>query len=52
MQTYLLVAQNEPKIEVFARLENWQPRLPSAGDTITLTDLGVTLALDARYETS
>lgn len=49
LQTYLLVAQNEPRIDVYARAESWRPRSLGAGDTLTIAGLGVTLALDALY---
>ena len=50
LQDYLLVAQDQTRIEVLSREAGWKPRVFGAGDAITLAGLGVTLALDALYE--
>jgi len=52
LQDYLLVAQDQTRIEVLSREMDWKPRVYGPGDTITLPGLGATLALDAIYAES
>jgi Uma2 family endonuclease len=49
LQDYLLVAQDQTRIEVLSREADWKPRFHGPGDMITLAGLGVTLALDTLY---
>ena len=49
LQDYLLVAQDQTRIEVLSRQADWKARLYGRGDAIALGSLGVTLALDDLY---
>jgi len=49
LQDYLLVAQDQARVEVFSRDAEWKPRVYGPGETITIAGLGVTLELDQLY---
>lgn len=49
VEAYLLVAQDEPRIEAMLSSEAWKPNILQAGESLTLPGIGVTLALDAIY---
>ena len=49
LQDYLLVAQDQTRIEVFSRGADWKPRVYGPSDLIEIPGLGVTLELDAIY---
>ncbi len=50
LQTYVLVSQHEPMVEVFRRAgQMWQYQAAGAGETIALDDQGLCLDVDALY---
>jgi Uma2 family endonuclease len=50
LQTYVLVSQAEPLIEVFRRVDDaWRYQTASAGQQIALDDRGLTLDVDMLY---
>ena len=50
LQGYVLVSQNEPRLEMFRREENgWRYEVKEAGEALTLPCLGLTLNVDELY---
>ncbi len=50
LQGYVLVSQNEPRLEMFRREENgWRYEVKEAGETLTLPCLDFTLVVDELY---
>jgi len=47
---YILVAQDVPQVEVFAREKGWKPDILFRGDAITVCDGRATLGVDDIYE--
>lgn len=53
LQEYVLVGQNEPRIEVFRRREKtWVLSIYEAGDVVHLESLGIEFKIDAVYSDS
>lgn len=51
MQKYMLVDQERKWVEIFRRSEGgWIQEITTAGDSITLSSLGITLSLNEIYE--
>jgi Uma2 family endonuclease len=48
---YLLVAQDEPRVEHFIRLESgiWTYRDAGAGEVLTIASCGIALSVDELY---
>ncbi len=49
LDAYLLVAQDETRVEVMLRSDAWTPQVVRAGNLISLPGLGVEIAVDAIY---
>ena len=50
LQGYVLVSQNEPRLEMFRREENgWRYEVKEAGETLTLPCLDLELVVDELY---
>ena len=50
LQGYVLVSQNEPRLEMFRRQEDgWRYEVKEAGETLTLPCLDLTLVVDELY---
>lgn len=50
LQTYVLVSQAEPRVEVFRRVgDAWQYQAAGSGQSIVLDEQGLTLDVDALY---
>lgn len=49
LEAYLLVAQDEVRVEAILRSEAWAPQILGAGQSINLPGLGVEIAVDAIY---
>jgi len=47
---YILVAQDVPQVEVFAREKGWKPDILFRGDAVTVCDGRATLSVDDIYE--
>lgn len=53
LQTYLLLAQDEPRVEVYRRTtEGWSYQLAGSGQTLRLDGDGLRLDVDAVYRSS
>ena len=46
---YVLVNQNERKVEVFSKRDGWSPRVASSGESLTLDAIGIVVAIDEIY---
>ncbi len=49
LRDYVLVSQDKQRIEVFSRERGWEGISASAGETVTLPSLAVTIAVDDVY---
>ena len=49
LEAYLLVAQDETRIEAMLRSDAWSPQILGAGQSINLPGLEVVIAVDAIY---
>jgi Uma2 family endonuclease len=49
LEAYLLVAQDETRVEALLRSNAWTPQILGAGELINLPGLGVEIAIDAIY---
>jgi len=49
LEAYLLVAQDETRVEAMRRSDAWTPQILGAGQSINLPGLGVEIAVDAIY---
>jgi Uma2 family endonuclease len=49
LQHYLLVHQKEPKLELFARKEDWSSFIATSGEPIEIASIGITLSVDELY---
>jgi Uma2 family endonuclease len=50
LEVYILVSQDEPYVEVYRRATGWKQERFSAGQTITLDQIGLELPIDLIYE--
>lgn len=46
LQDYVLISQDQRRIEVFSRNNGWKVIAGTAGETVTLTSIGVALVVD------
>ncbi len=49
LEEYILVAQDEPRVEVYRRARDWDLEVYGAGDELQLTAIDAALAVDAIY---
>lgn len=49
LEAYVLVHQDERKVEIFARREGWRSRTASAGQSLDVPALDVSLSIDELY---
>ena len=50
LKEYILVSQDQQKVTVFRRKNNWQPEIFGPGDSFSLECLDCTLSMDQIYE--
>lgn len=46
---YVLVNQNDRKVEVFSRRNDWAPRVAGAGESVSLDSVGLVMPVDEIY---
>ncbi len=49
LEAYVLVHQNERKVEIFARREGWRSRIASAGQSLEVPAVDVSISIDELY---